>query len=353
MMGEGSLSQDEIEALLKSTDTVSNLGFGPEISGVDTGEGVLTEVDRSTLTEIFRNVVQSALNIISSLTGREAGFSSINIDTFELGKLSSEILGELLDAKFMMSGNISGEFHFIYPAKSVLAIANPALGDESNRDITDLVFTTFSDIVSQLIGNFVSVISESTGKTVTGGVPSLQKFPNPSYIPFPKVPLVRVSYNLNVGNEIGKVYVVFPQSTAKQIVMSYSARRMPDTAQRERRSQLTSQERSGKYPVKPVEFSPLEEVGVDSESGLSVILDVPVQITVELGRTKMLVKEVLQLGEGSIVELDKLAGEPVDVLVNGRLIAKGEVVVIEENFGVRVTEIVNHIDRMFKYVDRG
>ena len=69
-------------------------------------------------------------------------------------------------------------------------------------------------------------------------------------------------------------------------------------------------------------------------------------VTVELGRTKMYIKDILGLGEGSIIELDKLAGEPVDLLVNGKLIAKGEVVVIDENFGVRVTDIVSPTDRI-------
>jgi flagellar motor switch protein FliN/FliY len=75
-------------------------------------------------------------------------------------------------------------------------------------------------------------------------------------------------------------------------------------------------------------------------------MDVPLKLTVELGRTTKMVKEILALAPGSVVELDKLAGEPVDILVNERLIAKGEVVVIDENFGVRITEIVNPEDRL-------
>jgi flagellar motor switch protein FliN/FliY len=75
-------------------------------------------------------------------------------------------------------------------------------------------------------------------------------------------------------------------------------------------------------------------------------MDVQMSLTVELGRTKMYIKDILGLGEGSIIELDKLAGEPVDLLVNGKLIAKGEVVVIDENFGVRVTDIVSPTDRI-------
>ncbi|OPZ64810.1 MAG: Flagellar motor switch protein FliN [Candidatus Aerophobetes bacterium ADurb.Bin490] len=75
-------------------------------------------------------------------------------------------------------------------------------------------------------------------------------------------------------------------------------------------------------------------------------MDVPLSVTVELGRTNKLVREVLDLSPGSVIELDKLAGEPVDILVNGKYIAKGEVVVIDENFGIRITDIVRPADRI-------
>nr|HPQ52360.1 flagellar motor switch protein FliN [Spirochaetota bacterium] len=81
---------------------------------------------------------------------------------------------------------------------------------------------------------------------------------------------------------------------------------------------------------------------------INLLLDVKLALTVELGRTTMLVKDILGLGEGSIIELDKLAGEPVDLLVNGKLIARGEVVVIDENFGVRVTDIVSPAERLMR-----
>ncbi len=82
------------------------------------------------------------------------------------------------------------------------------------------------------------------------------------------------------------------------------------------------------------------------EPNMNLLMDVQMSLTVELGRTKMFIKEILGLGEGSIIELDKLAGEPVDLLVNGKLVAKGEVVVIDENFGVRVTDIVTPSERI-------
>ncbi|WP_246838594.1 flagellar motor switch protein FliN, partial [Leptospira stimsonii] len=104
---------------------------------------------------------------------------------------------------------------------------------------------------------------------------------------------------------------------------------------------------AGSMSVKSVAFPNLGTAsGASSTPNLNLLMDVQMSVTVELGRTKMYIKDILGLGEGSIIELDKLAGEPVDLLVNGKLIAKGEVVVIDENFGVRVTDIVSPTDRI-------
>jgi flagellar motor switch protein FliN/FliY len=99
--------------------------------------------------------------------------------------------------------------------------------------------------------------------------------------------------------------------------------------------------------VQSVQYPSLIPQATTQEQGnIGLIMDVYMEMTVELGRTRKLIKEILGMGEGTIIELDKLAGEPVDILVNHKLIAKGEVVVIDENFGVRVTEIVSPIERM-------
>ncbi len=102
--------------------------------------------------------------------------------------------------------------------------------------------------------------------------------------------------------------------------------------------------------VQPAMFSNFEPYHMQENEpkNLDMLLDIPLQVTVELGRTKRSVKEILELSPGSIIELDKLAGEPVDILINSRLIAKGEVVVIDENFGVRVTDIISQSDRIKK-----
>ncbi len=102
-------------------------------------------------------------------------------------------------------------------------------------------------------------------------------------------------------------------------------------------------------PVQAAQFTPLATAPVQvNEANIGLILDVSLQVTVELGRTKKSIKEILELTNGSIVELDKLAGEPVDIHVNGKFLAKGEVVVIDENFGVRITDIVSPEERAAK-----
>ena len=95
--------------------------------------------------------------------------------------------------------------------------------------------------------------------------------------------------------------------------------------------------------IQPASFQPFsaDVNAMQSQENIELIKDVPLEVTVELGRTQKSISDILDFAPGTIIELDRIAGEPVDVLVNGKLVAKGEVVVIEENFGVRVTEIIN------------
>jgi flagellar motor switch protein FliN len=103
-------------------------------------------------------------------------------------------------------------------------------------------------------------------------------------------------------------------------------------------------------PASFANFTP--NSGAGGVNDINLILDIPVQLTVELGRTRIPIKNILQLAQGSVVELDALAGEPMDVLVNGYLIAQGEVVVVNDKFGIRLTDIVTPSERM-KRLSRG
>ena len=102
--------------------------------------------------------------------------------------------------------------------------------------------------------------------------------------------------------------------------------------------------------VSAASFANFAPTGVSTAAGndLNMILDIPVQLTVELGRTRIPIKHILQLAQGSVVELEALAGEPMDVLVNGYLIAQGEVVVVNDKFGIRLTDVVSAAERVKK-----
>jgi flagellar motor switch protein FliN len=100
-------------------------------------------------------------------------------------------------------------------------------------------------------------------------------------------------------------------------------------------------------PARKATFNELEEGRSSGQAKeLDFILDIPLEITVEMGRTKMLINDLLQIGQGSVIELNRLAGEPLDILVNNRLIARGEVVVVSEKFGIRITDIISPLERV-------
>jgi len=94
--------------------------------------------------------------------------------------------------------------------------------------------------------------------------------------------------------------------------------------------------------AQPVQFQNFDfEAAIQQKENIDILMDVPLEVTVELGKTSKRIKEILEFSPGTIIELDKLAGEPIDILVNGKYVAKGEVVVIEENFAIRITSIIS------------
>jgi flagellar motor switch protein FliN/FliY len=113
------------------------------------------------------------------------------------------------------------------------------------------------------------------------------------------------------------------------------------------RTEMASEVHEAADQVSPASFANFAPTtGSTAGNDINMILDIPVQLTVELGRTRIPIKNILQLAQGSVVELEAMAGEPMDVLVNGYLIAQGEVVVVNEKFGIRLTDIVTPSERM-------
>jgi flagellar motor switch protein FliN/FliY len=134
-----------------------------------------------------------------------------------------------------------------------------------------------------------------------------------------------------------------PASSEEDAMAAEWAAALADAKPQETASQLQSAADQA-APASFAKFGP----GASPAAGndINMILDIPVQLTVELGRTRIPIKHILQLAQGSVVELDALAGEPMDVLVNGYLIAQGEVVVVNDKFGIRLTDIVTPSERM-------
>lgn len=114
-------------------------------------------------------------------------------------------------------------------------------------------------------------------------------------------------------------------------------------------SDALSENKAAAAPAaKPASFNTLKTESMGSVTNLDMILDIPITVSVEIGRTRILVNDLLQLSQGTVVELEKLAGEPMEILVNGKLIARGEAVVVNEKFGVKLTDIVSPSERINK-----
>jgi flagellar motor switch protein FliN/FliY len=201
-------------------------------------------------------------------------------------------------------------------------------------------------------------------------------------------PVVLVSFSLNIGELVdSSIMQLLPMKTAKKIVAIMMGEenideptaeenstsepaldkketikveespkqpepKQPQVTQPEARQEVVYEKpierETPKIEVKQASFEPLsaQESATTMPNNIDLILDVPLQISVVLGRTKMNVKDILNLGNGSLIELDKLAEEPVEIQVNGKKVAYGEVVVVDENFGVRITSIVSSKDRI-------
>ena len=110
---------------------------------------------------------------------------------------------------------------------------------------------------------------------------------------------------------------------------------------------VTEEKAAAGATARPADFPPLEQSApTGSPNAVDFILDIPLQLSVRIGSTRMLIRDLLQLGQGSVIELDKLAGEPMEVLVNGKLVARGEAVVVNEKLGVRLTDVISPAERV-------
>lgn len=387
MRNDGLLSQDEIDALLNG-DSQENDANQENLNTSD----YLTAMEQDAIGEIGNISFSSSATALSQLLNQKVEITTPNVSVVFKNKLAEEFPQPYVVVQVEYTQGFSGINVLIIQESDAAIIADLMLGGngQASGEIGEIQLSAVQEAMNQMMGSAATSMSTIFHKRVDISPPSIdflflpegrgkETFP-------PEDILVKVSFRLKIGELIDSTIMqVLPLDFAKKLVEelmnpsqeqnmesvdAYKKEETPiyESKESQVESPLLKQEpmmnptgsqaqttvnvnRSAQTNVQPAVFSNFEQVPVQSETdtkNLDILLDIPLQVTVELGKTKRSVKEILELSSGSIVELDKLAGEPVDILVNNRLIAKGEVVVIEENFGVRVTDIVSQKDRLKK-----
>lgn len=378
-MSDGSISQDEIDALLS----------GMDMGGAAAPEVVPEKTDASDFKgKAFKtflvNPCKAFEKNLTSMTGSETkvtgtSYSSMNREAF------MQIVPELVVASTCdFASGLSGDHLFILPHEMAAKIVG-LVNHEEKADIDDMALSIVSEVISQCLSAEITEFDAIGLKGVSHNPPESMNIPK-AMIRLPQKSFAIITYEITVDGSSFTFWEVVnddaatkiaetingtsaPQSTAKQpktnstetknsIEQQQQAQpqmqanfsggiNMSDFGQINTGMQSQNIQSAGSNPtVQPIAYPQLQSFdGGENKNNIGLIMDVLMELTVELGRTKKTVREILGMGEGHIISLDKLAGESVDILVNHKPIAKGEVVVIEENFGVRVTEILSPNDR--------
>jgi len=374
-MSDGSLSQEEIDALLQGAD---DLGAAPEAPSAVEG---LSREQTEELLDLENAVAGSMAVTLATITGRTVDISNPQLELLTKDAFISQISGHTVQIAADLSDGVAGKHSYVITEEAAKQIAALMMVQEEG-ELTDMSLSALTEGFNQMTGASLDVVEEKTGRPVkmVGLTSTVREVPED--LETPPDSFVRVRFDLvSNGNssfideifDMGVALALADAMLAKKGAFAQPAAAPAGKGAKSFQSSVAPKDlfgggqaqaagpgpvlgagltrgagmTAGTVGVQPVQFAPLasaEQAGVTGNIGL--LMDVSMQLTVELGRTKMLIKDILGMGEGTIVELDKLAGEPVDLLVNGKLIAKGEVVVIDENFGVRVTDIISPMERI-------
>ncbi|MCA1064535.1 flagellar motor switch phosphatase FliY (plasmid) [Rossellomorea sp. AcN35-11] len=364
MMTDNNLSQEEIETLMgdmKQTDNAADL---------------LTPEEKDALGEIGNISFGSSATALSELLGNKTEIDTPTVSATTLDQLENEFEDPYVSVKVNYIEGIIGENMLIIDMKDAAVIANLMMGGDGtdvNADsVGEMELSAVQEAMNQMMGKSATSMSMIFKKTVDISPPETQILDMRNgeakkHIPNQE-PLVRVSFRLTVGDLIdSEVMMLFKLDFAKELVEHLLNNQEEVPPQEPSQPEPTPNVKEEAKPVQnkivnqpPTSLQGSPEVQTASFSdfapaisegsgkNIDLLYDIDLPVSVELGRTKRSVKEILEFSSGSIIELDRLAGEHVDILVNDTLIAKGEVVVIEENFGVRVTDILSPKDVMQK-----
>jgi len=389
-MNDGKLSQEEIDALM-------NIG-GEDEDNQQTHENELSSIEMDALGEVGNISFGSAATSLSTLLDQKVEITTPIVDVIK--KEDMEENGFTFDPvsiKVNYLEGFSGDNVFVIKARDAAVIADIMLGGDGMSPperLNDIHLSAVQEAMNQMMGAAATSMSTVFDKRVDISPPSIlvgEEDERDVKEVFNEDAYIKIFFRLIVGDLIdSNIMQLIPMDFGKEMVdqllfdsdsgsdqsptnaedplqsfnnetetedYSYmsnpisetqSESRQPDP--REEKTQYLGKDVNSQTTVQEASFADFEKVELsgNEQRNLDMLLDIPLKVTVELGKTKRTIKDILDLSSGSIVELDKLAGEPVDILVNGKLIAEGEVVVIDENFGVRVTDILNMSDRIMK-----
>lgn len=401
MISDEMLSQDEIDALLKGTSDIED-----EVSPLSIDE-YLSMMELDALGEIGNISFGSSATALSTLLNQKVDITTPTVTLIERGQIASEFPHPYVAIQVQYTEGFSGINMLVIKQSDAAIIADLMLGGDGLNPsdmLGEIQLSAVQEAMNQMMGSAATSMSTIFSKKVDISPPSIDllNFLNgegENAIPNEDL-FAKISFRLRVGTLIdSSIMQLLPLEFAKGLVSellngtneeadmklekpvsqpTHSPSPEPERVQSTGMNPPPANDAYGQggyqtHPasqspnvpqhfgapsapagppvnVQPASFTSFQPHQLqESESkNLSMLMDIPLQVTVELGRTKRSVKDILELSSGSIIELDKLAGEPVDILVNSRLIAKGEVVVIDENFGVRVTDIMSQSERLNK-----
>jgi flagellar motor switch protein FliN/FliY len=375
-MSDGALSQDEIDALLAGVDSST---LGSTSAPAATANPAGSENERIAIQGFLAGTVDAQSSNLSMLTGKDVSFRGPNVVPMGRDDLLQQLPEMVTAVKSDFNSGFPGEHCFIFPENTAKAIAS-LMNKEENIQLDEMAMSVLGEVVSQMVGSQITTLTDKTGnKSISNVAPEAANVPK-AVVALPGGTFLCATYQLTLGDgTTHQLWEVYGPSVSADIAQALSskgggapaAQQQPAFAGMDMGAMpnlggampamgmggggmgamqgMSGMQNMGMGAanVQSVQFPNLmPQATVQEQGNIGLIMDVFMEMTVELGRTRKLIKEILGMGEGTIIELDKLAGEPVDILVNHKLIAKGEVVVIDENFGVRVTEIVSPMERM-------
>ncbi|MEM1503324.1 flagellar motor switch phosphatase FliY [Domibacillus sp. 8LH] len=386
-MSDDMLSQEEIDALLRGGDS-DDTEESATLEATKNVEEYLDAFEQDTLGEIGNISFGSSATALSSLLNQKVEITTPTVSVVEKSRLKDEFPHPYAAIEVQYTEGFAGANLLVIHQNDAAIIADLMLGGSGvgvAPDLGELQLSAVQEAMNQMMGSAATSMSTIFNKRVDISPPSisllnLHEGEGEETIPEQEL-LVKISFRLTVGDLIdSNIMQLIPLQFGKQLVTELmnpapqeaapppiqqapvtkpaAAQAPPPPAEPPSMPARPSQEpvymgqntgrQASEAKVETAVFSSFQspQLGDQEARNLNMLFDIPLQVTVELGRTNRNVKDILELTSGSIIELDKLAGEPVDVLVNNRLIARGEVVVIEENFGVRITNIASPADRL-------